>query len=192
MRRRQPRFARVPVVELTGQFDESTINCDDRAREVRVGRCHFQNDISAPGLTDDHRLPKPEFTDENDEIVHDCFEVVAVVRFARLTVSALIDPHDRMAGRSEFRSNSVPHARIRGETMNEHEGRSRLIETARECPQLDVGCHRYPKFFGRHFVSLPAAAIDSHKPIADNTSTLERDHGVEPRTASTKAPIMSA
>jgi hypothetical protein len=32
---------------------------------------------------------------------------------------ALIDPHDRMTSRSQFRRNCVPHARIRGQTMNQ-------------------------------------------------------------------------
>jgi hypothetical protein len=76
--------------------------------------------------------------------------------------------------------------------MNQYEGCSRLVKTTRQRPQFDPGCNRYPKFFGCHFVFRPAAVIDSHKPIVDSTSALDRDHGNEPRTASTKAPIMSA
>ena len=67
-----------------------------------------------------------------------------------------------------------------------------LIKTAGQRPQFDAGCNCYPKFFSRHFFFRPASAIDSHSPTVDNTSALVRGHGVEPRTASTKAPIMSA
>ncbi|CAB4586984.1 unannotated protein [freshwater metagenome] len=97
-----------------------------------------------------------------------------------------------MTSRSQFRRDAIPHARVRGKTMDQYERYAGLIKTAGERPQFDAGCNCYPKFFGRHFLFRPASAIDSHKPIVDNTSTLVRGHGVEPRTASTKAPIMSA
>jgi hypothetical protein len=45
-------------------------------------------------------------------------------------MAALIDPHDWMASRGQFLRNSVPHACIRGQTMNQYEGCSRLIKTA--------------------------------------------------------------
>jgi hypothetical protein len=81
-------------------------------------------------LADDYRSVESKFTDQDNKIVHDCGEVVAIVGFARLTMSALIDPHDWMTSRSQFRRDAVPHARIRGQTMNQYERCSRLIKTA--------------------------------------------------------------
>ena len=116
--------AGVPVGELVARLEPAAVDADDPAGRrrgdgppARGRRCRPRTARPTTGRSSPRRV------DQRGEVVGDRRDVVGPVRLRRSAVPAEVHRDDRMAVGDEAGRDAVPHPRVRGEAVDEEEGR---------------------------------------------------------------------
>lgn len=122
--------ALLPGREAAGEFDEPTVDGRHGRHRVRMPGRQFEHDVAAPRLAGHDGPCPPESGDQRHQIGGHGRHVVAVIGGVGATVTALVDGHDRVAGRSEVRGHTVPESGVRRQPVHQQD---RSASTGRSC-----------------------------------------------------------